>query len=414
MDGPVVVVGAGLAGLACARRLHAVGRDVLVLEAADEVGGRVRTDLLDGFRCDRGFQLLNPAYPEVRRVVDLTALRLRSFDAGVVVATQGHRLLLGDPRRLPASLPGTLLRAGTPREKLALVRWALPALGPVDRLLALPDEPLRRSLDEAGVHGEVRTVVDTFLAGVLGEDDGSTSATFARLLVRSFALGLPSLPEEGMGALPAQLAVGLPPGSVRTGVRVRAVRAGDRPAVETDDGTVPAAAVVLAADPVTAADLIGVRAPVMHGLTTFWHAARQAPTSQRLLHLDGDRSGPIVNTAVVTAVAPSYAPAGRHLVASTVLGAHGDAGTERAVREQAGRVYGCSTADWETVTVSEVPHALPAQEPPLRRRRRVRLGDGLYVAGDHRDTASIQGALVSGRRAAEAVLVDASVGVRRR
>src|SRR3954466_1298194 len=89
--GEVVVVGAGLAGLACARRLAASGVAVTVLEAADGVGGRVRTDVVDGFRCDRGFQLLNPAYPEARRVLDLPALRLPPLPARRVVASGPRR-----------------------------------------------------------------------------------------------------------------------------------------------------------------------------------------------------------------------------------------------------------------------------------------------------------------------------------
>lgn len=414
MDAPVVVVGAGLAGLACARRLVQAGQDVVVLEASDAVGGRVRTDVVDGFRCDRGFQLLNPAYPEVPRVLDVDALDLRSFDAGVVVARRTGRAVLGDPRRLPSSLVGDLARGGTLRDKLAFLRWALPALGPVEKLLAGPDDTVRRSLDAAGVNGELRTVVDVFLAGVLADDEGASSATFARLLVRAFALGRPGVPAQGMAAVPAQLAAALPDGAVRLGVTVTAVRVdGPAPAVDTSDGAVPASAVVVAADPVTAAALTGVEAPRMRGLTTFWHSPPVLPVVEgqaRLLHIDGDRSGPVVNSAVMTAVAPSYAPGSRHLVASTVLGDHGDAATGRAVLAQLGRLYGCSTGEWETVHVSAVPAALPAQVPPLQPRRPVRLGDGLYVAGDHRDTASIQGALVSGRRAADAVLRSRGVG----
>lgn len=403
---PVVVVGAGLAGLACAGRLHDAGVPVVVLEASDAVGGRARTDVVDGFRCDRGFQLLNPAYPEVPRVLDLDRLDLRSFGAGVVVAAAGRRHLLGDPRRLPSAVPGDLLAGGSLRSKAGFLRWALPALGPVDRLLARPDGPLGASLDAAGVTGTFRAgVVDGFLAGVLADDTGTTSTTFARLLVRSFARGLPGVPARGMGEVPRQLAGRLPAGAVRLGVRVVAVRPH---AVTTADGAqVDAAAVVVATDPRTSGALTGVRVPLMRGLTTYWHtppAGTPSPATRPLLHLDGDRDGPVVNTAVMTDVAPELAPPGRVLVASTVLGADGGADEEHAVLAQLARVYGVPTRAWSTVVVHRVPEALPAQLPPLVRRRPVLLSDGLLVAGDHRDTASIQGALVSGRRAADAVL----------
>ena len=142
----------------------------------------------------------------------------------------------------------------------------------------------------------------------------------------------------------------------------------------------------------------------MKALTTFWYAADEPPTTRALLHLDADHRGPLVNTAVMTNAAPSYGPAGRALVQVTVLGADGSAGTERSARRQAGVVYGVDPARWELVTTHVVTAALPAQPAPLDVRSPVALGDGVFVAGDHRDTASIQGALVSGRRAAGAVL----------
>lgn len=410
-DAPVVVVGAGLAGLACAVRLHGAGVPVRVLEASDDVGGRVRTDVVDGFRCDRGFQLLNPAYPEVPRVLDVSALDLRSFGAGVVLATGGSRYLLGDPRRMPGAVPGDLLAGGSLRSKLGFLAWALPALGPVDRLLARQDRALRESLDAAGVRGTFRTgVVDGFLAGVLADDAGETSTAFARLLVRSFARGRPGVPARGMGEMPRQLAALLPPGTVRLGTPVASVRPdGVRTA---DGGREDAALVVVATDPTAAGTLAGVRVPPLRGLTTYWHttpAGTPSPATRPLLHLDGDRSGPVVNTAVMTDIAPELAPAGRTLVASTVLGTGGDGQQEQVVLDQLARIYGVPTDGWSTVVVHRVPQALPAQLPPLVRRRPVTLENGLLVAGDHRDTASIQGALVSGRRAADAALARLGV-----
>jgi Flavin containing amine oxidoreductase len=132
----------------------------------------------------------------------------------------------------------------------------------------------------------------------------------------------------------------------------------------------------------------------------------EPPTRQRLLHLDADLRGPVVNTAVMTTVAPTYAPAGRCLIATTTLGADGSAEAERAARRHAGQIYGADPGAWELVTTHVIKDALPVQEPPLQVRQPVALSDRLFVAGDHRDTASIQGALVSGRRAATAVLVQ--------
>ncbi len=403
----VVVVGAGLAGLACAQGLSRAGVEVLVVEASDAVGGRVRTDVVDGFRCDRGFQLLNPAYPVLKQVVDVAELDLRAFTAGVRVAVGESHAVLADPRRAPGLLPATVAAPiGSLLDKARFARWAAASLLPVRSLLRRPDRTLAESLDRAGLRGRLRTgVVEPFLAGVLADWEQTSSANFAALLLRSFILGSPSVPTLGMGRLPELIAASLPAGTVRLGTSVRAVEAR---AVTTGDGErISARAVVVATDPDTAGRLTGRATPAMKSLTTFWHTAPEPPTDATMLHLDADRRGPVVNTAVMTNVAPSYGPAGRPLIATTVVAADGSVEAERAARAHAGLIYGVDPIHWELLTTHVVRAALPVQAPALDARRPVTLDDGLFWAGDHRDTASIQGALVSGRRAASAVLAAA-------
>jgi len=338
--------------------------------------------------------------------VDLAALDLRAFDAGVVAAHGDRHAVLADPRRVPSRLPQTLTAPlGTLGDKLRFARWAATSLLPVHHLLRRPDRTLAQSLDRSGLTGPLRSgVVEPFLAGVLAEWEGSTSANFAALLIRSFVLGSPSVPALGMGRLPELLAAGLPAGTVRLHTAVQHV---DALGVRTADGDrLRARAVVVATDAGTAGRLTGLTPPPMKALTTFWHTAAEPPTRTPMLHLDADRRGPVVNTAVLTTVAPSYAPAGRPLAATTVVGADGSAEAERSARRHAGLIYGVDPAGWELVTTHVVPAALPSQPPPLEIRRPVRTPAGVFVAGDHRDTASIQGALVSGRRAASAVLQE--------
>jgi len=401
----VVVVGAGRAGLACAQRLVAAGIACQLLEASDGVGGRVRTDVVDGFRCDRGFQLLNPSYPVLPHVVDVDALDLRPFVAGVAVTGgRGQKLLL-DPRRRPDGLL-TTLRSGyvSPGGAAALGAWAAPSLGPVSRLVSGEDTTLGESLDRARVAGPLRRVLESFLAGTLADDTGSTSATFVRLLVRSFLLGTPAVPALGMQALPEQVSQGLP---VRLGARVGSVeRSGTGWVVRSTGGDVRCRTVVVATDPRTAGTLTPVPAPQMKGLATWWFSADEPPADSSVLHVDehGTASGPVVNASVVSHAAPAYAPAGRHLVQASTLLAPGQEPTESQVRAHLTRIFRRPAAGWDVVAVHRVPDALPSLPPPLDARRPVDLGHGLFVAGDHRDTASIQGALVSGRRAATAAV----------
>ena len=411
VDADVVIVGAGLAGLRCARRLAELGRHVIVLEAGDAVGGRVRTDVIDGFRCDRGFQVLNPAYPAVRRWVDVSTLDLKPFGSGVLVRRTEGLQVVADPVREPRLLAQTV-RSGYlhPRELASVTRWGARVMADPKTVIRQADTTIAESFDEAGVTGRLRReVIDPFLAGVLVESHGATSANFTKLLVRMFALGRPAVPANGMQALPEQLARPLD-GQVRLRSPVESITpTSNRVEVRVDGQALRAHAAVVATDPEGAARLTPLPRPVTRGLVTWWFDTPESPNPLPLVAVDGRRGdpappGPVWNTAVLTAAAPSYAPPTRHLVEATCLldRPDGDA-TEKEVRRHVGEIYGCDTSAWRMVTRHRVESALPAMTPPLEVRAPVALGDGVFVCGDHRDTASIQGALVSGQRAAEAV-----------
>ena len=390
----VIVIGAGLAGLVAARHLAAAGVDVAVLEAGDGVGGRVRTDLVDGYRIDRGFQVLNPAYPALRAEVDLDRLELHPFDRGVAVRRADGLAVLADPLRHPSRLGAAL--AGPwrdPRAWAGLLRWVAGGRSHERGTLAA-------SLSSAGVTGALRSeLVDPFLTGVLLDSSGTTPASFVRWMVRYFALGTPSLPAQGMGALPALLAEPVA-SRISLGARVDSLEhSGDEWRVQSPDATRTARAVVVATDPTTAARLAGLPSVPMRGCVTWWFAADESPSELAMLHLHPG-AGPVINTAVMSNVAPSYAPPGRHLIAATTLVESGEA----SVRSRLALIYDRPTEAWDVVSRQAIPDALPAVAVPRAAGRVSRIADGLHVAGDHWAHASIQGAMLSGRRAAEELL----------
>jgi phytoene dehydrogenase-like protein len=398
-DVDVVVVGAGLAGLAAARHLVAAGRTVVVLEAADGVGGRVRSEVVDGVTVDRGFQLLNPAYPEAARVLDLPALHLRPFVPGVLLAGRDGRHVVADPRRRPSALLSSALH--TPGSRLDQARFAAYAVslavGDGHRLLARPDTEVGEAYSAFGSLTD--EVLAPFLTGVLFDDSMTASRRFVDLLLRTFARGTPAVPARGMQAMPDQLAHGL---DVRLRTPVRSVTSSS---ATTDDTVWRARSVVVATDPGAATSLLpGLDVPVMRSGTTWWHLA-DAPGAAltggaALLVVDPDRRGPIVNSVVVSNAAPSYAVHGRALIASTALGIDVD---ERAVVDHLTLLHGVDVTGWDTVAVHRIAATVPSMPVGVPFRRPV-AHQGIFVAGDHRDTASIQGALVSGRRIGDAVL----------
>jgi protoporphyrinogen oxidase len=209
-----------------------------------------------------------------------------------------------------------------------------------------------------------------------------------------------------MGAIPDQLATGLPDGTVRLGATVAAITPGGVGLAEGEE--IRAEAVMVATDAATACRLLpDLRAPAWNGVTTFYHSLPTAAPGEPILRLDPDSDGLIANTVVMTSVSPRYSGDGRSLISSSVVGPRRDEPRlDALVRDRLGALHQVSPADLELVAVYRIDRAQPAAPPPLPVRRNVRVGERRYVCGDWRDTPSIQGALVSGRRAARVFLHD--------
>ncbi|MHC0431044.1 FAD-dependent oxidoreductase [Streptomyces sp. O3] len=433
-EADVVIVGSGVAGLSAAHQLTSAGVSTLVLEAAPYVGGRMSTEAVDGFRLDRIGQLLSTSYPDLRRTPGLDALELRPFAPGVLVHSDGRQHRTWEPGGGldgPGGAGGSGGRArgafSAARAFASAPRSARPPLGssldqarlgaylarlaatPVQRLLARPERPARQALAAQAslpARGLPSRAADGFvrplLSALLCDPDLTTSSRCAELALRGFARGRLCLPAGGADALPALLAAALPPGAVRTGVK--AVEISTTSVRTAGHGELRCRAVLLATGARQAAELLpGLRMPSFHPVTVLHHTAPEPPSTGPALLLDADRRGPVSHTAVISAVDPARAPSGRPLISSTVLG---PPPAEPEVRAHLAALYGTSTADWELIAVHHDPEAVPAMPPPHDPRRPVRVLAGLYVCGDHRDTSTVQGALVSGRRAAHAALRD--------
>ncbi len=421
IDADCIVVGAGLAGLACARALHAAGRRVIVVEAADRVGGRVATDEVEGFRVDRGFQVYNDAYPEGRRQLDLALLNLGRFDAGALVA-EGTRLRrVADPWRQPIAAVASLL-GGTVglADAVRTAQLRSDAVAAVRRGRVDPDGPVaateRTTAEELAARGFsaafIRRFFVPFFGGVFLERSLATAAPVFLFDFAMFALGRASLPAGGMAAIPAQLAAALPAGDVRLGCPVQAVAPG---AVELASGErLAAAEVVVATDWAAASRLVPAayrggwadRKDKATRLVAF--AADRSPLASPTLVVNAGEAGPIDNLTVPSDVAAGYAPPGAALVAVSVREDFPAADDQLAepIQSQAAGWFGPQVRSWRQLVTVRVARALPDESPAARRLRPVspRLAPGLVLCGDHVASASINGSLVSGRHAADAVL----------
>jgi protoporphyrinogen oxidase len=409
----VIVVGAGVAGLACASDLAAAGAVVRVLEAGDAVGGRMRTDRQAGFLLDRGFQVFNTSYPQVRRRIDLRALQLRSLTPGMLLHTGQGRVRFTDPTRKPRQATDFLAgRLAGPRDMAALsLLTARDMLGPASRIRHRRDQATLTALKRAGISGDlIERLFRPFLSGVFLEDELETSSRFFHLVWRSMLRGSLCLPRHGIQAVPEQLAAALPPATVRLETPVKELT--DNGVLLTDGSERPADAIVVATGAAAAAGLLsGLRVPATRTVTTLYHAAPASPLAEPTLLVDSARQ--VLHTSVLSEVTPGYASNGRVLVSTSVLGAGntsvpgaGAGGLEAAVRARLATLYQADTAGWDHLATYTVPGALPAMAAPYPLIRGCRVAQGRYVCGDHRATGSVQGALASGTRAAREVLAD--------
>lgn len=400
----VVIVGAGLAGLSCAAHLHRAGMSVRVLEASDGVGGRVRSDKVDGFTLDRGFQVALDDYPELRAQLDLESLDMRYFEPGAAVRINGSEHIVGDPLRRPLTLQSTISAPiGPISDKLRLARLrAKLQTRSAPKLLRGRDLSTADSLSRQHFSNEF---IDAFFRPLAGgiqlDPDLSASRRMFDVVFRSLSRGRAGVPAHGMRAIPEQLLAQLPPGTVEINTKVTSVANGH---VHTVDGrSFNPRHIVVATDGPAASALAGLPTVDSKCVTGIYFAAPDAPVRHKYIILDADHSGPALNVAVMSNVAPSYAPDGKHLVVAAVPGSMSP-NLEEEVRAQLRGWWGQQVDSWRFLRTYRIAHGQPDQSPPFSPKKRIRVSDGLWVCGDHRDTASIQGALYSGRRCAHAIV----------
>jgi phytoene dehydrogenase-like protein len=425
----VVVIGAGLAGLSCALSLEAAGVSVSLLEASEAPGGRVRTDLVEGFRLDRGFQVMLTAYPEAKRLLDYDALQLRKFEPGALVWHSGKFHRFADPFRNPVGAARLLFDSIVPlADKLQVAKLrARVRQGTCEEIFARTEKTTRDYLHAVPFSPTIiERFFEPFFAGVFLDRDLVTSSRFFEFIFRMFSAGDTAVPAAGMEQIPLQLAAKLRPGTLLTGARVgKVTRSTQSFQVEIEGKEKQeAGAVVLAVAGNDGNRLLGgvggwsipeVRA--WNKTSAFCYAAQQVAVNEPILLLNGEgrAAGPVNHIAVMSAVSPQYAPPGAHLVVASVVGEAPATDTallrlDQAVRLHMKKWFGPVVDSWKMLGAYTLARALPQQRHAEWEQVPVRVvgTGGVYMCGDYRETASIQGALASGRRAAEAVIKDSA------
>ncbi len=408
----IVIIGAGLSGLACARLLTRAGLAYQIHEASDTVGGRVRSDRVDGFTLDRGFQVLLPAYPEARRVLDYEGLDLRSLYRGAEVHFKRKPHRFADPlyHTLDAirNIGDDFISWRDKWYTLVLWKEVGGTLG-IER--GIPEMETEDYLRDFGfTESMIDRFFRSFFGGVFLEKDLRTSARMFLFLYSMFLRSGAALPAHGMQAIPDQLAVALPPDSLHLNSPVAAVRSGE--VTFANGQVIQADHIILATSEEVAHRLLpdtGAEKLIPGRSTTcLYFSTDQALPREAILHLDGDGRGPVNNACVVSNASPHLAPPGQHLISTSIIGAPSSTELEEVVREQMTEWFGPGARDWKHLRTYQIRNAQPEA-------RQLKLGSGplasvlapgLYRCGDYVEDVSINGALLSGRHAAEAVLAS--------
>ncbi|MFM8448054.1 MAG: FAD-dependent oxidoreductase, partial [Candidatus Nanopelagicaceae bacterium] len=333
---------------------------------------------------DRGFQLINANYPELKRLNVIDSLDFVYAPRAVSVNIEGKNSFLGDPRKhLASALNGS---TGSIKEKLGLITY----------LTKSPKSGVSVASQLQGLGRTYDRVLRPFLTGVFLCDPSEVEASVGKELINSFVTGAPGLPANGAGALPAALAKRL--NDIRFEVQVEAIKDGQ---LKTSDGKVTFDSLIVATDANTAAQLLGIEeVPSVVGCTTWYHVPDASPSDSPNLLLDGLQAGPVVNSLVISNLMKNYAPIGRQLISTTTI----QRASESEVRRHLSAMWGTNTQHWELLAKYEIPAALPLAKVGKRLANNVRVAKNIFVAGDWRESPSQNGALKSGRRAAETLI----------
>ncbi|CAM6082703.1 unnamed protein product [Calypogeia fissa] len=422
----VIVIGGGLAGLAAARYLAMEGIPFRIVEASDGVGGRVRTDNLRGFLLDRGFQIHITAYPEAARVLDYAKLDLRNFYAGASVWFDGGFHRVADPfRHFTDGLLSLTNPIGSVFDKVMVgVVRAQAAVKSEEEIISSKETSIEERLFRTGFSmAMVDRFFRPFFGGIFFDRELHTTSRLFDFVFKCLALGSNTLPASGIGAIPEQLAAGLPESSILLNSKVVELvedgSAGPVVGVKLANGRELTAkyGVVVAVEGPEAARLLGAKLPTTPSVAQpprstvcLYFSSDKSPTTEPILFLNGSGKGIVNNMFFPSTVAQTYAPPGKTLVSVSLIGTfheNSDADLELRVREELSEWFGTEVVGaWEHLRTYRIPFAQPNQCPPTDLLKNPRLSDSVYVCGDHRDSSTFDGALVSGRRAVQALIAD--------
>ena len=402
----VVIIGAGVAGLTCAKYLKDYGIESLVLEASDAVGGRVRTDVVDGFLLDRGFQILLTSYPEAQRLLDYEALELKAFRSGALIRLNNTFEVMSDPFKEPLQLFKTLFSpVGTFADKLKVLQLSNEVSKEATE--AFFEEIAIDTLSYLRHYGWSETMINNFFkpffGGVFLENSLETASNFFRFIFKQFYTGSAMLPAKGMQAIPEQIAGKLPAGMVRLNTKVERIQNSN---LHLANGEVLAAKnIVIATDAYQADKLLNRNANRQYNVTTCtYFEANDSPIREKMLVLNPNRVSVVHNVCVPSDISPAYAPAGKTLISVSTQGLtlFDEKKLTSHIISELTEWFGDEVKTWRHLRTYHIPQALMKFTVDASKTS-LRLSESLYECGDHVAYPSLNAAMATGRQVADLI-----------
>lgn len=411
MKPTITIIGAGISGLSAALHLHRKGFAIKIIEASDRIGGRIKTDVIAGFRLDRGFQVLLTAYPEAKKLLDYDALQLKTFLPGATVLYDGGQFEIADPFRRPSALLATAFApVGSLKDKFNTFILKNKLIGKSIEGIFLQEQ--KSSLAQLKDYGFSTKMINRFFkpffSGIFLENNLSTSNRMFDFVMKMFSEGDAAVPELGMEEIPKQLASQLPEGCFVFNTKVIDIKDN---IIYTNSGTEIHADIVIIATEATA--LISKYRNTVetkhHSVTNVYFQANKAPSDKAVVILNAlEKEKIVTNLTVMTNVSKAYAPAGKVLISVSCNGIldYTDQELVQKIKSEMQPWFGSQVEDWAHLKTYKVNYALP-NLTVLKDDLTIddmKINDNLYCCGDHLLNGSINAAMKSGRLVANLII----------
>lgn len=410
MKPTITIIGAGISGLTAAVYLHQKGYKIQILEASDRAGGRIKTDLIDGFRLDRGFQVLLTEYPETKALLDYKKLNLKRFLPGATVLYDGGQFEIADPFRRPTATFATLFApVGSLKDKINTFFLKNKLVN-----IAVSDvfkQPEIETIAQLKKYGFSPKMIDRFykpfFSGIFLENDLKTSSNMFDFVMKMFSEGDAAIPELGMEEIPKQLVAMLPENSIQFNVKVSAI---ENNTIICENGTtLDTDKIIIATEAIgIASNYISKTKQNFHQVTNVYFEAKIAPTQKAVVVLNASTHKKWVNNlTVMSNVSNKYAPAAKVLISISYNGIPtiDDETLAENMKTELKQWYGNQVEDWKLLKTYRIKYALPNQEKVSNEvtHSEIKINDNLFICGDYLLNGSINAAMKSGRIVAELI-----------